>query len=87
MRRPLLFFGLLAACTPSVPLNPVGPDTCNRAKLEAFVGEHLSATETTLLLQPVRVLRPNQAPTLEFLAERLNIVVDTQEIIARLYCG
>ena len=84
--RVFLLFAL-CACGQAVPPTADLPDTCNRSLLAEFVGQPLSAVEKTLLLQPVRVWRPDSFRTTDFLPNRLNIHVDTADKIMRLSCG
>ncbi|MCF6444462.1 hypothetical protein L1065_06875 [Nereida sp. MMG024] len=71
------------APAPTLPLQ----DTCNAQRLAPFVGQPLKTTQTTLMLQPVRVIRPNQPVTADLLPSRLNIIVTESDVIARLSCG
>lgn len=92
---------LLAGCTaprpaaapPTVSAGP-GPagGTCNAQPAQAVVGKPgtASVVEDARVrsgARMARVLRPNQAVTLEFNAERLNLVVDTAGTITAARCG
>jgi len=86
--------GLVACTAPNakpvetpIPPKAVNGQTCNASKIQTFVGQPLSSAEKTLLLQPVRVIRPNQMVTMDYLEGRLNILVDENELIRRVYCG
>ncbi|MBB4128139.1 hypothetical protein GGR77_003466 [Xanthomonas translucens] len=69
---------------------PVG--TCDASQAQGLVGQ---AAEQALVDQAridtgsksVRVLKPNQAVTMEFNGERLNIEVDAKNVITGVRCG
>jgi len=92
----LPFLILLAACTmapqpptppKSAPLPSPAADTCNAAKMQSHLGKPVSSLETTLLLQPVRIIRPDQAVTMDFLENRINFIADADDIITSISCG
>ena len=79
---------LCAACTPSAPPVPEGVnDTCNAAAYAGLIGQRDTALERVLILAPVRVVRPNTAVTMDFLADRINFIIDEANTIARIQCG
>ncbi len=91
MRR-LIALLVLAACAPVAPAPPVPAplpptDSCNAAVIAPYIGQSITALETVELLQAVRVIRPGEAITMDFLASRLNIVLNAEDVIIRLYCG
>lgn len=67
------------------PVPPSGE--CPFSTVAPFVGQHVSALETVMLLGKVRVIRPGQAVTMDYLPSRLNINLDSNDIIRRLTCG
>ncbi len=85
---PLLF---LAGCATPPTLAPQPPipasDTCGAAPHASLVGQDATALERVLILRQVRVIRPGQAVTLEFLAERLNFHVGENGRITHITCG
>lgn len=93
MKRYLICCGfVLAGCAqiggplPS-PVPSVADDTCNAAQHARLIGGPATALETKLLLQPVRVIRPNTAVTLDFIPQRINFMLDQDETIIRISCG
>jgi hypothetical protein len=80
---------VLAACTPvdaTPPSRPAAGD-CGAAALQPLVGQPASVLQTMRFSGPVRIIRPGQAVTMDYNAARLNIHVDTDEVIARVSCG
>jgi hypothetical protein len=93
MYRPALILPLLllAACTTEAP--PVTPpplppeDACGAPGLQSLVGRPASVLETMKFAQPVRIIRPGMAVTMDYRADRLNIEIDARETIIRVTCG
>ena len=79
---------ILAGCAATPPqLPPQTADTCNAATYETLLGQDATALETTLLLGKVRVIRPGDAVTMDFLADRINFMIDDNGRIAKISCG
>lgn len=87
---------LLAACAqqPPQPAAPAPParTACDAAPAQFAVGR----VQTAPLVEEVRqrsgahvarVLRPNQVVTMEFDAERVNVVVDAENKVTAVRCG
>ncbi|MEM8978396.1 MAG: I78 family peptidase inhibitor [Pseudomonadota bacterium] len=87
MRKRFIFLALLTACAPLKAPEQTLPDTCNRASLTTYLDQPVTSLETVLLLQPVRVIRPNQAVTKDYREDRLNIHLNADDVIVRLSCG
>ena len=88
MKRGALLVLLLTACTqaetpPGLPEN----DTCNAAPYAGLIGQDASVLETVLIMQRIRILRPGQPMTMDFWPGRINIMIDDDERIERLFCG
>ena len=89
----------LAACTPPVPTLPpldraaapqtvAGPaDSCGAAGLQVLVGQDVALFESQSRTGPSRILRPGQAATTDFSAQRVNVAVDGQNRVTRITCG
>lgn len=82
------------ACVASQPSGPSLPplpeaaqDSCNARRHAALIGADRDILEKTLILQPVRIITPDQAVTMDFLPTRLNITLDATERVIRLSCG
>jgi hypothetical protein len=93
MTRILLAFPALfalAACEvpAEVPADPApDADACGASGLQDIVGQEASVLAAMLFPQPMRVIRPGDMVTMDFQPGRLNIDVDAQERISRVYCG
>lgn len=86
----LVFGALLMGCradTPAQPLPQNPHDACGATDLQSLVGQPASVLETMKFAQPVRILRPDTAVTLDYRPDRLNIDIDAQEKIARVHCS
>jgi hypothetical protein len=85
---------LLAACVadrlesgPADP-GPVPPaGSCGASDLQRLVGQPASLLQTMRFAQPVRILRPGMAVTMDYSEDRLNIEIDGAEVIVRVGCG
>jgi|SaaInlV_120m_DNA_3_1039746.scaffolds.fasta_scaffold00604_7 uncharacterized lipoprotein YajG len=89
-------FFFLAACempvsTPTSPRGPALPaitdDTCNANQYGSLIGQDVTALERVMILDLVRVIRPNQAVTLDFRPERINFKVGPAGAITSINCG
>lgn len=89
-------FVLLAACglppaTPDQPDRPIvpigGADTCNAGQYQSLIGQDVTALERVLLLAEVRVIRPNQAVTLDYRQGRINFIIGEAGQIVSITCG
>ncbi len=63
-----------------------GPDTCGAAALQDRIGEGRTAL-TDPLPEGTRIIPPGTAVTQDYRPERLNIDVDAQGRITRIWCG
>lgn len=87
----------LPACNTTVDPNtsiPVGTglptaaeDNCNANQYGALIGEDATALERILLLGQVRVIRPNQAVTMDFRPDRINFYVGADNRIKSISCS
>ncbi|MDX8346690.1 I78 family peptidase inhibitor [Cognatiyoonia sp. IB215446] len=85
-RIPLLL--LLAACAPaSEPLPPTLEDTCGAREYGDLIGQDVTALERVLILGPVRVIRPGDMVTMEFLPDRVNFGISEDEKVIEVSCG
>jgi hypothetical protein len=95
MMRAAYFLPLLvAACAqqPSAPSAPSAGGPCNAASAQFAVGQAYSDALGEEARQRsgarvMRTLRPNQAVTLEFNGERLNLQLDAVGQVAAARCG
>lgn len=100
--RPAALIAVLAlsACVETLPTlppvdsgkpapQPVPPaaDTCGAQGLQILVGQNVALFESQARSGPSRVIRPGQAVTQDYSEARVNVTVDTQDRITRIYCG
>ena len=80
---------LMACVDPVMP--PEGPlpneAACGADQLQELVGQRASRLETIRFSGPVRVIRPGEAVTMDYLPNRLNIYIDDYERITDVRCG
>ena len=81
---------MVSACVPGDP-PPAPPvvteDACGAGALQYLVGQSAAALETMKFGKTVRILRPGMAVTMDYRADRLNIAVDANGRIERVYCS
>jgi hypothetical protein len=65
---------------------PVAGD-CGSAGLQGLVGQSARVLETMRFGVVTRIIRPDMPVTQDYSATRLNIRLDTQDIIKRVDCG
>ena len=83
---------LLTACAPVVPApplgSPVGPDQCGAAGLQSLVGRSHADVPPATPGRVRRVYSTEEAVTMDFSPQRLNIVYDARtHVIMRVFCG
>lgn len=65
---------------------PVREQTCGANRLQAFVGHNVETLRGSGM--PARYFTPdNPFGTMDYLADRLNVITDANYIISRVYCG
>ncbi|MFZ4833519.1 I78 family peptidase inhibitor [Rouxiella sp. Mn2063] len=67
--------------------NSQPPDMCQAASFHYLVGKPASILDGMRFAKPMRHIVPNTGVTMDFNAERLNIVSDQQGVISQVYCG
>ena len=89
MRLTLLTIPLLAlaACQEGGGPDLGGPDACGASGWQYLVGEYRDVLAGVALPEPVRVIGPNDAVTLDYSLERLNILYNDGGIIVGVNCG
>ncbi|RYG90324.1 hypothetical protein EU803_13940 [Loktanella sp. IMCC34160] len=81
-------FCALASCAQvPAPVPTPADDTCGGAEFAPLVGQPSTALERHLILRQVRVIRPGDAVTMDYRAERLNFEIDATGQIFRIFCG
>lgn len=94
MRLAILILAALTACGPTVGGTGFGSDaeqpkldTCGRTDVEILIGETISAFDQTGTDAPLRVIPPRSIVTTDFQPKRLNIDLNDNEKIVRVWCG
>ncbi len=86
--------GLASACA-STPPPASAPDsaeeatqadTCGIARFRHLIGTRADQIDRATLPQGTRVITPDMAVTMDFRAERLNIMVGTNGIVGSMRC-
>ena len=82
-------FGMLAllSLTACNSANPPGDDTCGATDAAVFVGSPLPDGAFDEREEAVRILPPGSVVTMDFRAERLNVELDANDRVIRVYCG
>lgn len=62
-------------------------DMCGAEGLQGLVGQRGVIADLLELDQMTRVLRPGDAMTMDLLPDRLNIIINEDDRIERVYCG
>jgi hypothetical protein len=88
--------GLTAACTVDAQMlptpSPPPPSLthsggCGAGGLQGLVGQPESVLAGRRFSQPLRVIPPGQAVTMDYSPARLNIEIDARGRIAAVHCG
>ena len=62
-------------------------DTCGAARFAYLVGQPKSAVDRTTFPAGTRVILPGTAVTMDYREERLNVLIDGNAAVERVYCG
>ena len=76
---------LLAGC--AAPVTPAVPDACGASGLAWLVGEPESLLAAMTFEETTRFIGPGDAVTMDYSAERLNIVTGENGRVVRVFCG
>lgn len=68
-------------------LPPAAEDTCGAAGFANLIGQPREAAEAAPLPANARIVGPDDAVTMDFSPERLNVLLDTNNLVDRLTCG
>ena len=64
-----------------------GADSCGSEAWRSYVGQRVDALNDVELPEATRVLFPGSVATTDFLPERLNIAIGTDDLVEQVYCG
>jgi hypothetical protein len=84
-----LALAMLAACTTPqepTPQSAPGPDTCGIAQFNRLIGSDAAAIDRATLPPRTRIIAPDQPVTMDYSAERLNIMTDAAGRVTELRC-
>jgi hypothetical protein len=92
---PLPLIVLVAACeVQGTGLPPLGvpepepaADTCGATRFVYLVGQPMAVVDRTTFPAGTRVILPDTAVTMDFREERLNVLIDGNAAVERVYCG
>ena len=87
MKYLLIMICLTGCAAATTPTPAPAEDTCNAAEYADLVGKPATALERVLLLGKVRVIRPNQAVTMDYWPDRINFMIDEDARIGSITCG
>ena len=81
---------LLSAC--NTPATPASASACNANAIQPYVGQVatpsvIESARKAAGAELVRALKPNDAATMDYRVERINILVDDANKILRATCG
>lgn len=62
-------------------------DACGASALQGLVGQPEAVLQGITPAGPLRVIRPGQAVTMDYIAARLNVSLDAAGLIVRINCG
>lgn len=78
----------LAACQTDVPPPVFDPaPRCGADRLQGLVGQDAAVLRGMSFDGPVRVIHPGMAVTMDYNPTRLNIEVDAEGVIRRVWCA
>lgn len=81
---------LVTGCDPRPGVSPVAFDStprCGAEKLQGLLGQNASVLGGMEFDAPLRVIRPGMAVTMDYSPDRLNIELDEDDTIIRLWCA
>jgi len=86
MRTTLTAVALALAASQAVALGDA-EDPCGAAALQHLVGQPAAEAEDLTAQDGVRVFGPDQAVTMDYREGRLNVELDGEDRIVRIFCG
>ncbi|MBT2130232.1 hypothetical protein KKW20_03780 [Planktotalea lamellibrachiae] len=82
---------ILSACQSesdeNAMVDPAPKGSCGAAALTHLIGQPVSTFDALGHKGPVRVIRPGQAVTMDYRLDRLNVVLDEQDVITGVNCS
>jgi hypothetical protein len=62
-------------------------DACGAARYASLVGQPMAVVDRTTFPAGTRVILPDTAVTMDFREDRLNVLIDGNAAVERVYCG
>jgi hypothetical protein len=62
-------------------------DNCGAARFASLVGQPKSVVDGMTFPSGTRVIHPGMAVTMDYREERLNVLIDGNAAVERVYCG
>ena len=62
-------------------------DTCGAARFASLVGQPMQVVDRTTFPAGTRIILPGTAVTMDYREERLNVLIDGNAAVERVYCG
>ena len=88
MKLHIMALMLLAGCVPQMqPAPKPAPTTCAAPQLQGLLGQPATKLQVMRFASQVRIILRGTAVTMDYLENRLNIEIDADENISRVYCG
>ena len=92
MRRTLILLTALASLSAcggkdKEPEIVLPTDSCGAVRLQGLVGQPVDVFDSIRFTQPVRIVRPGEAVTMDFSPNRLTVETTETDRISRLSCG
>ena len=87
---PVAILMVFAACVPAEepPTRQLpSDDACGSAKLQLFVGVPFDERDFDVGDRPLRILPPGSAMTMDHNPARLNVNLDEEGTVTRIWCG
>ena len=82
---PVVLMGCVIAA-PIVPMPPMS-NACGAASFQPLIGQPFGVLAATTFIGPMRIIRPDTAVTMDYIAERLNVYLNDDDIITGFTCG
>jgi hypothetical protein len=69
------------------PPDTIDVPTCAADQYQMLVGQLIGEVHTDSLPQPLRIYGPDQMVTMDYRPDRMNIVLDADDIVVEVRCG
>jgi hypothetical protein len=70
-----------------IPRDTIDEPMCAADAYQMLVGQPIGEVHTESLPQPLRVYGPDQMVTMDYRPDRMNIVLDADDIVVEVRCG